>query len=60
MKSEYELYEEYDEWLNETLPSWEGYLPSQLLKEVDPVRYNVGFTDWLSEQEEEDEDEEGD
>ena len=41
----------YDEMLDETNPvvviGGLTYLPSQVLKEVDPIAYRVGFADYL-------------
>ena len=46
-----ELYEMYDDYLDECYPNVEigglAYLPSYALKRVDHVAYNVGFSDWL-------------
>ena len=41
----------YDEMLDETNPvvviGGLTYLPSQVLREVDPIAYRVGFADYL-------------
>ena len=44
--SELEAYELYDEMLNENLPSWRGYSPAHILKNIDQVAYRCGFNDY--------------
>ena len=36
--SELEAYELYDDMLNENLPSWRGYSPADILKNIDICR----------------------
>lgn len=49
--TDYELHRRYDEMLDETVEPWcigdMYYDPSRVLKEVDPIAYRVGFSDWL-------------
>ena len=46
-----ERYDEYNEWLDETYGvieiGWGRYYASVILKENDPIAYEVGYTDWL-------------
>lgn len=49
--SDYELHQRYDEMLDEvyenaTIAGME-YSTSSALKQVDPVAYRVGFSDWI-------------
>lgn len=48
---EYELEEQYKEFIDETTPIvtiWGmEYEASRVLLEVDPIAYRVGFSDWL-------------
>ena len=48
---EREAYELYDDMLNDCYPmvkfGYLEYLPSQVLKEVDPIAYRCGFHDFL-------------
>ena len=37
----------YDDMLDECYPEMFGLRPSYILKELDPIQYNCGFTDWL-------------
>ena len=46
--SDDELYNRYDEMIDEVHGEPMGYPASRILKEVDPIAYNVGFNDWLS------------
>lgn len=46
-----QAYLRYDEMLDECFPHWVGpsgadYCPSDILREVDPIAYRVGFNDW--------------
>ena len=55
MKSDFELldeqYESYDNFLDDIYPEiklgFVSYSPSQVLKSVDPVAYELGFQDYL-------------
>ena len=53
--SETKALELYDEFLDKTCEPFRvgqlEYLPSETLKEVDPIAYRVGFTDWLDAEE---------
>lgn len=42
-----ELYERYDDMLDEVYGEPMGYPASHILREVDPIAYRVGFSDWL-------------
>ena len=44
--SELEAYELYDDMLNECYPSWNGYSPDDILKNIDQVAYRCGFNDY--------------
>ena len=44
--SELEAYGLYDEMLNECYPSWNGYSPAHILKNIDQVAYRCGFNDY--------------
>lgn len=47
---ESEVEKEYDEYLDECeLGLDERYTNSRILKEVDEIAYNVGYSDWYSE-----------
>jgi hypothetical protein len=54
---DYEIIEAYNEMLDETNPEIVigslRYSPSQVLREVDPIAYRVGLSEWESFQEEE-------
>ena len=56
--AEYQLYELYDDLLNQVYPMVKfgdmEYEPARVLKEVDPIAYSVGFSDWVSSEECED------
>ena len=47
-----EVYDRYDEMLDECTPIVKvgmlEYLPSRVLKEVDPIAYRCDLSDWLS------------
>jgi len=49
--SDYDLHERYDDMLDECCDEVRigslSYMPSRALKEVDPIAYRVGFSDWL-------------
>ena len=51
--------ERYDEWLDDVYGEIQfGYLtfyPSQIIKELDPIAYRVGYNDFLDMIEEEEE-----
>ena len=46
-----ERYDEYNEMLDGAYEpvqiGWGTYYPSVILKECDPIAYEVGYTDWL-------------
>ena len=46
-----DLHERYDEWLDEIYPEVElghsVFQPSEILKELEPITYRVGFSDFL-------------
>ena len=44
--SESDAKELYDEMLDEVHEDFMKYPASQILKEVDPIAYDVGFADW--------------
>lgn len=44
--SKLEAYELYDDMLNECYPSWNGYSPAHILKNIDQVAYRCGFNDY--------------
>ena len=44
--SELEAYELYDDMLNECNPSWHGFSPAHILKNVDQIAYRCGFNDY--------------
>lgn len=48
------LYKRYDEMLNESNPIVKigllQYNPSHVLKQTDPIAYEVGFSDWCTEE----------
>ena len=48
IEKEVEMYSEddYDDMLDEVHGDFMGYSASQILKEVDPVAYDVGFSDF--------------
>jgi hypothetical protein len=50
---ERELYERYDDSIDGIYGEPMGYPASRILKEVDPIAYRVGFSDWVSNQLEE-------
>lgn len=51
--SERELHDKYDDMLDETDSEiCRQYSASRILKEVDPIAYDVGFEDWLDSEEE--------
>ena len=54
--SDYDAHEMYDEMLDECYPmvSICGYdhYPSECLKEMDPIAYRCGFSDWVASEEE--------
>lgn len=56
--SEHEAYERYDEMLDECEEEVKicgmSYCASRVLKEVDPIAYNCGFSDYVSQLESED------
>ena len=49
---DYEIIEAYNEMLDETNPEIVigslRYSPSQVLREVDPIAYRVGLSEWES------------
>lgn len=49
--SDYDLHERFDEMLDEIYPDCKiaglSYSTSRALKEIDPVAYRCGFSDWL-------------
>lgn len=49
--SDCELYELYDDMLNEVYESthigYTEFMPSDILRSLDPVAYRCGFNDWL-------------
>lgn len=51
MDTEKDYDQMYDDFLNETSPEIKiGYLtfsPSRVLRELDPIAYRCGFSDWL-------------
>ena len=56
MSVEQELYNRYDEMLDECYPLVKfgqlEYLPSRVLIAIDPIAYRCGFNDWLDSEEE--------
>lgn len=48
---DYDLHERYDQWLDEIYPEVElghsVFQPSEILKELEPITYRVGFSDFL-------------
>ena len=50
MLAEYEAYEMYDEMLDQCYEPYNMsgmiYMPSDILKECDPIAYRVGFSDY--------------
>ena len=45
--TEEEMEEMYDEMLDETFDSWyKNYNGAKVLKEVDPIAYNCGYSDF--------------
>ena len=44
--SKLEAYELYDDVLNECYPSWRGFSPAHILKNVDQIAYRCGFNDY--------------
>jgi hypothetical protein len=56
---DYEIIEAYNEMLDETNPEIVigslRYSPSQVLREVDPIAYRVGLSEWESFVEEQEE-----
>lgn len=44
--SEADVYDRYDDMLDEVHGEFMGYAASRILKEVDPTAYRVGFSDW--------------
>lgn len=48
---DFDLHERYDEWLDEIYPEVEMghsvFQPSEILKELEPITYRVGFSDFL-------------
>ena len=55
MSHEQELYGRYNEMLDECYPLVKfgelEYLPSRVLKEIDPIAYQCGFNDWVDSEE---------
>jgi len=60
MKKEY-TEKDFEEYLNDIYGDIDvlgvKYPAGYVLKEVDPIRFNVAFSDWLAEKETEDEEE---
>lgn len=56
MLTEYELEQQYKDMLDECYPSYiingMEYMPSDILKECDPIAYRVGLSDYESSLEE--------
>ena len=50
--TDYELHVMFDEWLDDVYGNAEiagyEYQTSRVLKQVDPIAYRVGFSDWIS------------
>ena len=48
---DFDLHERYDQWLDEIYPEVElghsVFQPSEILKELEPITYRVGFSDFL-------------
>lgn len=49
--------EMFDEWLDETYPTYEiagvSLYPSQVLYKVDPIAYRIAYNDWVDYKDEE-------
>lgn len=49
--TDYELHSRYDEMLNEvygeTHIGYSTFQPADILRELEPITYRVGFSDWI-------------